>query len=556
MNGGNVSQKFRGLSHNYVFGLVLITLAITSYVLSVQIRIGVPYWDVFNFLNNAWYFAGGGGTAGTIFLPPLLPILTSLFFRWGLVSSGVIFALGAVIFVTGVLGLYYLFKIRFSEVQSFAGSLIFLSLAVLMPWSASGGIDLPAVSISIWAVYFLVKGMEGQDKLLYLVVPMLALAVLTRYTAGLLAVPLILYYLMKGYSFRTLKGISVGFLATIILASPLVWYFYTKMGNFDMIYTLLLVTATTSPAAVDDVAYNPNLLFYLQNLPNYISLAPLQGSYAQLLNPSRGHPSVLAYFMIIISGAGILMYIYRGLKFRIGDLEINKTGIFKIGFFGFLTITFFLTFNHTSYLVSVAIVFLLCYLAYNLLRGRSSKYGAMDFMFLSWFLSYLIFHSILPIKVDRYFITMAPALAYFLLLGLSELLGGLKLKKPSLNSKWIYLAISIVLLISTAATFAGHTPKKVFVLYIEDAGDWIVQQDPQYMDKVIFSDYSSALSWYLKKEVKGGFPRFFKTPSEFAQFLKSQKADYYVDSLGDPKPDLPGYHPVKTFQMVTIYQKD
>lgn len=104
-------------------------------------------------------------------------------------------------------------------------------------------------------------------------------------------VPLLLYYLLRDQHLPKLKALSIGLLVTLILASPLLWYFYTRIGSLDVIWNLLVSTATTSLAAADDVAYNPNPWFYLQNLPNYISLAPIQGSYSTLLNPSRGQPS-------------------------------------------------------------------------------------------------------------------------------------------------------------------------------------------------------------------------------------------------------------------------
>ena len=163
-----------------------------------------------------------------------------------------------------------------------------------------------------------------------------------------------------------------------------------------------------------------------------------------------------------------------------------------------------LTLNQTSYLVSVVLVFILCYLAGTSLRGENEQ-QSLDLMFLAWFLSYLIFHSILPIKVDRYFITMAPALVYFLILGFDELLNIIRARKPGFNGKWIGLTLVLILLTSTTITYAGHTPQKVFVVYLEDAGVWITQQDPQYQDRIIASDYSTALSWYLKKDVQALF---------------------------------------------------
>jgi 4-amino-4-deoxy-L-arabinose transferase-like glycosyltransferase len=556
LNTKSYQEKLRGLTGQYSFWLVLLTMAVTIYVLSTQTRIGVPYWDVFNYLNNALYFAGleDAGT-GTISLSPLVPFLTSLFFRLGLVSPSVIMALDALLYLAGVIGLFYLFKTRFSEPLSFAGCVLYLSLAVLFPWTASGGIDVPAVSISIWAVYFLVKGTRDQPRLLYLVAPTLVLAVLTRYTTGLVVVPILLYYLLQDRHWRNFQGLSLGLLVTLILVSPLLWYFYTRMGSLDVIWNLLVSTATTSPAAADDVAYNPNLWFYLEKLPNYISLAPFKGTYSILLNPSRGYPSPLAYLVLLVGGSGLLLYLYRVLKSSATGFTFSRATFSRSLIFLVLLSTLVLSFNHTSYLVSVGLVFILCYLAGTSLRASKNEHLALDLLFLSWFLSYLIFHSILPIKVDRYFITMAPALAYFLILGVGELLSTLSTWRPGLNSRWIYLALALVLLGSTTITYAGHTPQKVFVVYLEDAGNWITQQDPQYRDLVIASDYSSALSWYLKKDVKGAFPRLYRTPEDFAGYLQSQEVDYYVDSLSNPKPDLPGYQRVASFQMVTIYRR-
>ena len=553
---GSYPEKLRALTGQYIFWLVIITLMVTFYVLSVQVRIGVPYWDVFNYLNNALYFAGlEGAGAGTISLSPMVPFLTSLFFRLGLVSTTVIMALDALLFIAGVIGLFYLLKTRFSEILSFTGSVFYLSLAVLFPWIASGGIDVPAVSISIWAVYFLVKGTRDRPRLLYLVAPTLVLAVLTRYTAGLVVMPLLLYYLLQDRHRNNLTGLSVGLLATLILAAPLLWYFYTRMGSLDVIWNLLVSTATISPSAVDDVAYNPHPWYYLVNLPHYISLAPFQGTYSVLLNPSRGYPSPLAYLALLLGGSGILVYLCRFLKSQVTGLTFSRAFFSKSLIFLVLLATLLLTFNHTSYLFSVALVLLLCYLAGTFIRANKNEYLALDLLFLAWFLSYLIFHSLLPIKVDRYFITMAPALVYFLILGWSELLATLSTWKPGLNSRWIYLALALVLLGSTTITYAGHTPQKVFVVYLEDAGNWITQQDPQYRDQVLASDYSSALSWYLKKDVKGAFPRLYRTPQDFAVYLQSQDVDYYVDSLSNPKPDLPGYQPVANFRMVTVYRR-
>ena len=81
------SRKLKALPGQYSFWLVILTMVVTFYILVVQVRIGVPYWDVFNYLNNALYMAGlEGPGAGTISLSPstllnlhLLPTGTGVF---------------------------------------------------------------------------------------------------------------------------------------------------------------------------------------------------------------------------------------------------------------------------------------------------------------------------------------------------------------------------------------------------------------------------------------------------------------------------------------------
>ena len=125
-------------------------------------------------------------------------------------------------------------------------------------------------------------------------------------------------------------------------------------------------------------------------------------------------------------------------------------------------------------------------------------------MFLSWFGAYLIFQSILPLKVDRYFITMAPALAYFIVLGLSESIPLIesKIKLINVKSGLIYVFIALIFLSCSTATFFGHTPKKTFTIDIEHSCQWINSSDLVYKDKVICSDYPNAVNWYLKKKLK------------------------------------------------------
>ncbi|MDD4811528.1 MAG: hypothetical protein PHY53_10125, partial [Methanobacterium formicicum] len=56
-DNGSFFDKLSGLLHQPLTILILITGVLVAYLLKVQIKIGVPYWDVFNYLNNALHFA-------------------------------------------------------------------------------------------------------------------------------------------------------------------------------------------------------------------------------------------------------------------------------------------------------------------------------------------------------------------------------------------------------------------------------------------------------------------------------------------------------------------
>jgi hypothetical protein len=538
-------------------------------------KIGVPYWDVFNYLNTATYFAGMSveGVTDFIYLPPLIPFLTSIIFRMGYVSINAIFIVSAVLSILGVIGFYLLIKERFSPIQSFTASIIFISLPVIMSWATSGGIDIPGVVFSIWTIYFLVIGIKKYPKFLYLVLPVFILAFLARYTAGLIIIPMLFYCLINLNLIKQIKNIKKVILwitaeFTVLFTISLI--FLVKLGILSSIYTLIIGVATSSSTGVGDVAYNPNLLYYLENLLNYISISPISGTYQQILNPSQATPSLLAYFTALIVVLGLLFYVYQVFsskfertnenKSKSKKLFVNIPNLMKTIIIIGLIIACAASFYYESFIFSEILLLLTLYIFYKFLTTGMIKHTPelrLDFMFLSWFGAYLIFQGILPIKVDRYFITMAPAFVYFIILGFSVFVNIIKPKIKYNNIKtWgIYIILALVFLSSATATYMGHTPKKTFTVNIGESCEWIIENDPDYQDKTISSDYPNAVTWYLKKEILGGYPRLFNSQDEFAAYLQTNGVDYYIDSLSNPHPDINGYRIIKSFGVVVIYQK-
>lgn len=562
-DNGSFFDKLSGLLHQPLTILILITGVLVAYLLKVQIKIGVPYWDVFNYLNNALHFANMGSSGVVNHLPPLIPVVTSLIFRMGYVSVDVIFIISGLIFILGVIGLYLLLNERFDPTQSLVGSLIFISLPVIMAWAVSGGIDLPSVVFSIWALYFLVIGLKKDSKFLFLVLPLLVVSLLTRYTAGLIVIPMIFYILANLNHVKDILHIKKVFLGILIEVGVLlvIFTYFILQLDTSALFGLFFDVVTSSSSGVEDVAYNSNFLYFLQNSLNYISLGPVQGTYRQLLNPSEGIPSVLAYIIAIISVMGISSYIYRVLSTEKenGISRVNLANLGKIVVILVLFVSLVLSFYNNSLILSEILLLALVYLLYRFMaRGKfemDSKL-ALDLMFLSWFSAYFIFHGILPFKVDRYFITMAPAFIYFIILGLSQFIGELKPRIKCLNSKsgWIYLMVALICLSSATATYIGHTPQKTFTVDISNASEWIKGYDSGYSSKVIGSDYPNAVTWYLHQDTTGAYLKNYNNTEEFADYLNENGVYYYFDS-NKSHPNLKGYRIIKTFGVVTIYEK-
>ena len=216
------------------FILLAFVIILTIYLVRLQIKVGVVYWDVYLYLNNALMFAGMG-EGYKIFLPPLIPFLTSIFFRLFQANDAFLYAINGIIFALGIVGMYLLLKLRFSPFKSLGGAVIFSSMTIILSWAVSGTLDVPAVCFSIWFLYLIVYGLEKDSKALYLAFPVAALAFLTRYTAGLMLLPVlfifITHYLEKGIEKSTNKKAVTGYGAGSFNHGSLHGIFLYQSGN-------------------------------------------------------------------------------------------------------------------------------------------------------------------------------------------------------------------------------------------------------------------------------------------------------------------------------------
>ncbi len=545
-------KKFLSKNIFFIF-LIFITVIIVGYKLTVQIELG-PVWDTYDFLLNALEFAGMGIGYSDMLRPPLLPFLTSIIFRFGFISANVIFLIDAILFIFGTVGLYLLLKLRFSSLGSFLGCFIYLTMPIVLTFIASGLSDLPSISFSIWTIYFIVLGIKRNPKFFYLAFPFFLFAFLTRYSSALIIFPIILFLYMNRDLIKNKTHLMVGIILCFIILTPVLIFFSLKyMNPFYPFFSFF--SSTTGPSLTSSIFYNPDLLFFIK-LPEMV-----------------GREVIVIIIAIIW---GFLIYETLKIKRLKHNLSHRLTIIKKINFIILmvLILVFVITFGKIFYMFSEIIFFLICILIYELF---SPRFKNLDFnlLFIAWFMSYFIFHSIYAIKDARYFLTMAPALSYFLILGLNFLSKSFKLKIKGINLTFpiFSILISCMLIFSvTTSYFPSIVQENSGVKYLNqdfiDASNWLKSYDPNYKEKIIYSDFWPYSSWYLKMDIKKmpifkGEDKFYSGIKDYNitrldikkydQELKNSNATYYFGVR--KKLNLTSFEPIKEFGVVVLYKK-
>jgi hypothetical protein len=529
----------------------------------MQITIG-PFWDTYSFLANALEYAGMGTGYIELDRSPFLPFLTSLLFRMGFVSEVAIYVVEGLIFIFGTIGLYLLLKLRFNPVESLAGSTIYISFPVILAWLGVGYLDISAVAFSIWAVYLTVLAVKKNPKYFYLAFPLAMMAFLTRFTAGFIVFPIILYILMGGNYLRNLKEMIKGVLLSILLIIPYLVFMYQKTG--DPFITITSLLSIQSESLSGHSAFSADPLYYLKTLDLFISI------------PGYLH-NWIYYLFILILVTGVIIYLYNLFKGHNLNWK-SSSNRFKIILLAFLIIAFLFTFSKISSMASIGIVVLIGYLAYDLGKGKLEF--DLDLLFLAWFLTQFIVHAQYGLKVDRYFITMAPALTYFLILGIHEISGKIRFNYRKVNlTRYILPLILVMVALSSTTSYLSDinhllgdedqymaiisegddTPfnvnasdlvrNKYTVESLKQATQWLKEYDPDYSTRRIRSNIWPGAVWNLRMFMD--MQPTVNTTELTAHELAKNDIDYY---LSTESLNIDAYPRVAQFGQVTIYQKD
>ena len=196
-------------------------------------------------------------------------------------------------------------------------------------------------------------------------------------------------------------------------------------------------------------------------------------------------------------------------------------------------------------------------------------------MFFAWVMTFFIFNSIFIIKDLRYFVLMAPPVAYFMIRGLSEITRRINIKFRNRNIVFPVLAIilTVVMLLATASQIPdilnSNNDKVILNNEIKQSSQWFKDYDPNYKNQNIYSDLGPNYSWYLQTDVKtvpvfkdnqtftnGVKDETFNQADsdQYNNFLITNNADYYI-SLREGL-NLKYYTSIKQMGDVTIYKRN
>jgi hypothetical protein len=353
------------------------------------------------------------------------------------------------------------------------------------------------------------------------------------------------------------RSIIAGISVSILIILPLLLFYLEKYGN--IIYPFINFASSSTSIISESTYYNPNIFFFLQNLPAYI-----------------GFQGIL--ILIIIFGAlfyFIIKFIVKNKVNRklIKDFTIDLATKKKLILIIFLITIFIASFGSTVYMVSELLFFAVAYLIYDVSKNKLDDMD-IHILFLSWFMAFFIFHSIFVIKDNRYFVLMAPPLAYFMILSLSEISNRIKLKIRNRNITFPVFTIifTSIILLSTASQIPHilevNNDDVIFNEQLVLTSQWFMNYESNYKNKNIYSDLWPNFSWYLKTNVKQ-VPVFKNNQTyhygvenntfnqedsnAFNNFLETNHADYYFSVY---KLNLTSYTPIKQFGFITIYKKN
>ncbi|MGL4669463.1 MAG: glycosyltransferase family 39 protein [Methanobacteriaceae archaeon] len=623
-------------------------------LVSINNQLGIYCSDVFVYLVNSLNLAGiDVGSNSTLYLSPVICFLTSILFRLGFVNQVAIFSVTGFFLVIGGVGTYLFFNLALNSLNcngygsnssitsnkdinvsknisnkllAFLGAIVFTSFSLNILWSANGTLDIPAIAISIWIMYFTILATNNDSKYFIIALPLFVIGFFTRYTTGFILLLMLLwiclkidliskfedftkiiskklysnsnsstandndnispvgsikntkntkntqnslkYYIKLIADSKATKNFIIGAIISIVIFIA-VLLILKYLGSSFTFFGQTQYVVTGGKGLANDPGFNPNPLFYINYLPNFISSTNI--AFKGFI-PVLERVSVLAYFVLFVTGlstvAYIINFIYNIINFNqnnddnsgnnnnnnITNNNSNKFYLFgKIAVLILISIVTIFTYMKISSIVTEILFLVSILMAFNIFKRY--KIANLDFTLLmfAWFIIYLIFFTFSDVKVDRYFITAMPAIAYFFIFSIKFFLDKINKKnQEGLSSKNIIKnSIIPVLLISIFifASFAHVSTIPTENILVDNpvyVSNWLMEYDPDYASKVIWVYSVRPYTWYLKKEVFGAYEKDLVN-------LEKNNVYYYISNKNY---NLTNYSIIKEHNGIYIHERN
>lgn len=539
-----------------ISSLTIILVAIIILLLNIDLKAGVYYVrDVFFYLNNALFYAGHDtGFVDTRGLSPLIPMITSIFFRLGFISDSTIILVSSSFYLFAGLGIYFLLRLRFDEVLSFTGSMIFSTFPLILVWITKGMIDIPGVCFSIWSVYFMILSFRKDIKFSYIAFPLVILGFFTRFT-GLLMVPvLLMMYLLVENPIEYIKENIKHIILAITCGGIVFAIFIGIYVHFDIGMFFLSQGQDISGKAQDVTSMRHYFTYYLKNLPiylgceNFIPYSLKPGTF--LFNEMRwigGHPSINSYVLILISLAGFVLYLKKLFGRENREILKSEDKKIKLAIFVLGLIIFLATYVKISVIYSEIILSIALLALYRLLRKTEMDFFTLDFVMFYWFIVNFVFFTYYHIKVDRYFIPMLPFIVYSIILSIDLIfekvksirhIEKIKVLAPIGLVCFILLCSGVYAMSNSPHTFDNQMHPNFMTAASEEkaVGNWLIEHDPQYMNKTIWADRGGDMSFILIKEIPSLDHK--SNDANFTDYMLKGNVTYFISkdnkTIGEP----------------------
>jgi hypothetical protein len=387
-----------------------------------------------------------------------------------------------------------------------------------------GYTDFAAVGMSAWALLLFMKATEEDDRWYLLAFPMLLVAALTRYTALLFVFPVAVWVVLRWRPFRQARRIAQGVALALAAYIPAAIYYAQRFG--DVLFPFVIALRFSEFAGVPgDSSLKAGPAWYLENLHTLSA------------------PEGLSLIAAIVFGVAALGLLSRLMETPMEELPgASRFALAAMGVAPAIVAQFRggLVARQLTIPLAVAV-------AWWALAPRDSEAAyddrvlagpALDAAVLTWLLVYIDFHSHQAVKVPRYFITMAPGLIYFTLLGWQswtttalERLAQFRERETAStilspgSVMWAALGIWLAAALALTAV-ATSTEPDIYVAGAKDSAEELCEREDDLSELTVYSDLWPMTSWYTGVGIRP-MP-FFTEEEAFGHELAKYGADYFA----------------------------